>query len=99
MRLFIKNRIEVPGIQLLATREQLVEVLEFMGQVVDLTHPVAMDKFDDYVLLVKEAGGLSVKTIEGSVFAQLGDYILRGVEGENWPVAEQIFLKTYSEVL
>lgn len=37
-----------------------------------------------------------VKTIEGDLTAQPGDWIITGVDGEEWPVKKEIFEKTYT---
>lgn len=36
-----------------------------------------------------------IKTLEGNMVAKPGDYIITGVEGEQWPVKKEIFEKTY----
>lgn len=38
---------------------------------------------------------LIVKTLEGDMVANRGDFIIRGVEGEYYPCREDIFYKTY----
>lgn len=38
---------------------------------------------------------LCVKTLEGEMLVSIGDYILRGVKGEIWPVKPDIFEATY----
>lgn len=43
----------------------------------------------DYVL---------IKTLEGDMKANIGDYIIKGVEGEFYPCKPDIFDKTYEEV-
>jgi hypothetical protein len=39
-----------------------------------------------------------VKTLEGTMEGQAGDYLMRGVEGECYPCAKDIFEKTYEWV-
>lgn len=36
-----------------------------------------------------------IKTLEGVMHANVGDWILTGVNGEQWPVKKEIFDKTY----
>ncbi|MBB1096126.1 MULTISPECIES: hypothetical protein [Lactobacillaceae] len=38
---------------------------------------------------------LDIKTLEGVMHANAGDWIITGVEGEQWPVKKEIFEKTY----
>ena len=40
----------------------------------------------------------SVPTLEGNMRAELGDFIIKGVEGEFYPRKPDIFAKTYEEV-
>ena len=46
----------------------------------------------------KIKGGLIIKTLEGEHLASIGDYIIKGVEGEFYPCKPDIFEKTYEEV-
>ena len=48
--------------------------------------------------IVPDADILSVSTMEGMTIARAGDYIIRGVDGEFYPCAQTVFLKTYVEV-
>jgi hypothetical protein len=41
---------------------------------------------------------LVIKTLEGEMTASVGDYIIRGVNGEFYPCKPDIFSKTYEEV-
>lgn len=43
--------------------------------------------------------GLYVPTLEGPLFAQLGDWIIRGIRGEFYPCKPDIFEATYDEVV
>jgi hypothetical protein len=41
---------------------------------------------------------IDINTLEGEMTALLGDYIIKGVEGEFYPVKPRIFLATYDPV-
>ena len=41
---------------------------------------------------------LVIGTLEGAMHAKDGDWIVKGVEGEFWPVKPRIFKKTYEAV-
>ena len=41
---------------------------------------------------------LFIKTLEGDMRAQVGDYILRGIRGEFYPCDRGIFEEVYEEV-
>lgn len=42
--------------------------------------------------------GLLIKTLEGTMTASTGDYIIRGVSGEHYPCKPDIFSATYELV-
>ncbi|WP_300919678.1 hypothetical protein [uncultured Dubosiella sp.] len=50
---------------------------------------VRFDEFEPDVLIVY--------TLEGDMKAHLGDYIVKGIDGEFYPVKKEIFEKTYRE--
>lgn len=49
---------------------------------------------------VKEASdeGLDIKTLEGIMHANIGDWIIQGVKGELYPCKPDIFTATYERV-
>lgn len=42
---------------------------------------------------------LQIKTLEGTMAADPGDYIIKGVQGEFYPCKPDIFHETYEEVI
>ena len=58
---------------------------------VDMVHKGYI-KFKSYV-----KGELEIKTLEGVMIANVGDYIIKGVNGEVYPCKPDIFEKTYEE--
>lgn len=43
-------------------------------------------------------GGFYIHTLEGDMLASIGDWIIRGVQGEFYPCKPDIFAQTYDEV-
>ena len=41
---------------------------------------------------------LLINTLEGDMRASIGDYIIKGIQGEFYPCKEDIFKETYEEV-
>ncbi|MEK4628073.1 hypothetical protein MKZ17_07690 [Solibacillus sp. FSL R7-0682] len=41
---------------------------------------------------------LYIETLEGTMKADIGDWIVTGIEGERYPVKPDIFFKTYEAV-
>jgi len=42
---------------------------------------------------------IAIQTLEGEMRADVGDWIIKGVDGEFYPCKPEIFEKTYDEVL
>jgi hypothetical protein len=42
-----------------------------------------------------EGGGLDIKTLEGTMRADVGDWVIQGVKGELYPCKPDIFAATY----
>ena len=42
--------------------------------------------------------GLKIPTLEGYMFASVGDYVIKGVQGEFYPCKPDIFEQTYELV-
>ena len=55
-------------------------------------------KMDNHQILERNEKGLYINTLEGKMFAQVGDYIIQGVEGEGYPCRKDIFEKTYESI-
>lgn len=47
---------------------------------------------------VKDKGGVYIPTLEGNMKANIGDYIIKGINGEFYPCKPDIFDKTYEKV-
>ena len=45
-----------------------------------------------------EDSELIIETLEGVMVANVGDWILQGVEGELYPCKNSVFKKTYDEI-
>lgn len=95
---FRKKPVEIEAVQW--TGENLSEVLEFVGR-----HPrfdewfSSYDSLDDYADLVRRAGNtFKIFTLEGTMTASPGDWIIRGVKGEYYPCKPDIFAATYEPV-
>ena len=56
----------------------------------------------DQVVCFSQYGGekrwCEIQTLEGTMTAQVGDWIIRGVKGEFYPCRDDIFQQTYAPV-
>lgn len=66
------------------------------GQVIVSDRPEWLTAaFGKEILFFDKPGTLTVKTLEGSMIASSGDYIIKGVKGEIYPCKPEIFEATY----
>ena len=57
-----------------------------------------MSNFAKINLIFKENNKLAIRTLEGEMEANVGDWIIKGVKGEFYPCKPDIFVETYEEV-
>ena len=76
---------EIEAIQFNGTNRD--ECLKFLGLDIVKTSIVWDDK------------AIKIITLEGTMTAQSGDYIIKGVQGEFYPCKPDIFEMTYEEVI
>lgn len=58
----------------------------------------AAKAYEDGTIYFKDQGEMYIKTPEGDHHASVGDYIIRGVNGELYPCKPDVFEKTYDIV-
>ena len=78
-----KKPVEIEAIQYIGTDKNKIELYHFMG---NLTYYI--DENEDLI----------IKTLEGNMRANIGDYIIKGVHGEFYPCKPDIFEETYEIV-
>jgi hypothetical protein len=77
--------------------KNLKEVTSFIsGKPVDLSEYAAVFAWERYENIISDKG-LTINTLEGDMKASIGDYIIKGVNGEFYPCKPDIFNKTYHE--
>lgn len=81
---FRKKPVVIEAIQL--TKENVVDVLTFCNNAGNITASN------------EDEMGISILTLEGTMTANTGDYIIKGVKGEFYPCKPDIFEQTYEEV-
>jgi hypothetical protein len=82
MRKYVKKPVEIEALQW--TGDNVTEILSFA------TACFSYEK--------NGARVLAVATLEGTMTASVGDYIIKGVQGEFYPCKPEIFDLTYEEV-
>lgn len=82
---YVKKSIPVEAVQIPITTNPPNEIPLWLRQALD-DRSSRIDK-----------RGLWIKTLEGTMFAPWGSYIIRGVKGELYPCRADIFEETYEE--
>lgn len=67
------------------TGENLNEVRDFVGEHLQFKYRSGVPR-------------IYIKTLEGDLHASVGDYIIKGVNGEFYPCKPDIFKQTYEEI-
>ena len=83
-----KKLVIIEAIQFEDNSDRIIEIHEFMGG--DTIRVNYEDKDNPY---------LKIETLEGIMKASVGDYIIKGVNGEFYPCKPDIFEKTYERVI
>lgn len=91
-RQFTKKPVTIQAIQW--TGRNLREVIAFTDGPPDTRSAHAGMAWDAYVDLVAR-DGLKIYTLEGKMSAAVGDWIIKGVQGEHYPCKDEIFRLTY----
>jgi len=95
-----KIPVVIEAIQL--TEDNIREVYLFMHPKYHfgLNSAISRDKWGDYCDIVRK-DGMSMFTLEsgkGTQIASIGDFIIKGVQGEFYPCKPDVFKLTYEEV-
>ena len=69
----------------------LTEIMDFVGK--DLIIETYNTKYQAGATPL--AAGLKIRTLEGDMNISVGDYIIKGVQGEFYPCKPDIFKETY----
>ena len=84
---FRKKPVVIDAIQFDGTAQSLANMA------MDLKMPVEL-----YVYSLGKYGTIIIPTLEGNHIAMVGDWIIKGVKGEFYPVKPDIFEQTYEKV-
>lgn len=97
----IKKPIPVEFIRLDNDHYSIAKCYKFVNgeEAIKLTCQMAEDAWYDWCNARQKEGFIPLKTLEsgqGTQNANFGDYILKGIDGECWPIKADIFERTYN---
>lgn len=87
MARYKKLPVEIEAMLFTEDAENLIEIQEFMSKALTISY------------LDPNNPKLIIETLEGNMNASIGDYIIKGVNGEFYPCKPDIFEKTYELVI
>lgn len=82
-----KKPVEIEAVQFQDDNESLIKLQDELG-----LDPLKVD----YAIPDKPV--LKIEALEGTMGGQVGDYIIKGVNGEFYPCKPDIFVKTYEKI-
>ena len=97
---FVKKVYEVDCVEFKSLKEQdVVDVLDFVGYRINQNDPLTFLQRNDLIEEIKEEGYIVIKTLEGDEKLYPTEILIRGVEGEYYPVKRINFDKVYDVII
>jgi hypothetical protein len=93
---YVKKPVVIQAIQLTNSKEVIADCIKFVDEIDMSTNIIGRNACIKSVL---DVGGLAIETLEGTMKASFGDFIIKGVNGEFYPCKPDIFEKTYEEII
>jgi hypothetical protein len=98
---FRKKPVEIEAMQLVAdaTPAQGMAVYQWVESHLGSVPPPCDEEYNGPGVTIDPADGLMmIRTLEGDMKVSLGDWVIRGVQGEFYPCKPDIFAATYEAV-
>ena len=78
--------------------DNITLVYKWIHDKFDIKTDLDMIQWHEFCDFIVPKYGLPIETLEGTMYASIGDYIIKGINGEFYPCKPDIFAKTYEEV-
>lgn len=97
---FVKKVYEVDCVEFKSLKEHdIIDVLDFVGYQINQNEPLTFLQRNDLIEEIKEQGYIVIKTLEGDEKLYPTEVLIRGVEGEYYPVKRVNFDKVYDVII
>ena len=96
-----KKPVVIEAFRLVEDRRLLPHNLDHYMTLVEAAKYICLAEKDAYSARIETTNAgdlLFIKTLEGAMAAGVGDWIIKGVQGEFYPCKNDIFEATYEEV-
>lgn len=91
MTKYRKKPVVIEAILLNEDKSNIIEVLNFLSGQNNTFSTVDPHLVRDSL----KCGGVLIETLEGTMLATFGDYVIKGISNEFYPCKPDIFAKTY----
>jgi len=96
--LYRKRPVVIESRQFIGPTADIMNVYQWVESHVGSFDPLSEDKPISGVSIDPATGHILIATLEGVMQAKLGDWIIKGVQGEFYPCKPDIFEATYEKV-
>lgn len=97
---FVKKVYEVDCVEFKSLKEHdIIDVLDFVGYQINQNEPLTFLQRNNLIEEIKEQGYIVIKTLEGDERLYPTEVLIRGVEGEYYPVKRVNFDKVYDVII
>ena len=97
---FVKKVYEVDCVEFKSLKEHdIIDVLDFVGYQINQNESLTFLQRNDLIEEIKEQGYIVIKTLEGDEKLYPTEVLIRGVEGEYYPVKRVNFDKVYDVII
>lgn len=97
---FVKKVYAVDCVEFKSLKEHdIIDVLDFVGYQINQNEPLTFLQRNDLIEEIKEQGYIVIKTLEGDEKLYPTEVLIRGVEGEYYPVKRVNFDKVYDVII
>jgi len=76
----------------------IVEAAQWDGKLIGDLYPIKLFGDNDVEWHYKGKDKLVIETLEGEMICEPGDWVVKGIKGEFYPVAQDIFNESYDKV-
>ena len=90
MKKYRKKPVVIEAIQFKYDPDNLIEILIEIQEFMQSELKISYENPDAPVI--------KIETLEGVMDVSIGDWIIKGVNGEFYPCKEEVFLKSYEEM-
>lgn len=91
IKAYVKKPVQILALKVEHNEKSIKAALTFLGE------NYSAEFEEEIINSLMELKGISIATLEGTLLCSWGDYLVRGTQGEFYPVKPNIFEEIYDE--